>query len=197
MRSSKDDAGAERGVRRRSDRALLLPGQLLLRQWLHPRHADIGTDVEEAAVALKQMLGAAQAAKYFISGEINTKMPSMSPCRTESRDRSRYKSDDHRSWTASRSSTRGLAFQCRPSNTEPLLRLNLEGTTAEQMERKARRGVVDHSRLSREAGGSSYRRMACAVYSLRQRGVSIVVMFWLPKPAWRVRFRLPRSNHRD
>jgi len=24
----------------------------------------------------------------------------------------------------------------RPSNTEPLLRLNLEGTTAEQMERK-------------------------------------------------------------
>ena len=39
-------------------------------------------------------------------------------------------------WTASRSSIPDWHFNVRASNTEPLLRLNLEATTQEMMERK-------------------------------------------------------------
>ena len=38
-------------------------------------------------------------------------------------------------------------FNVRPSNTEPLLRLNLEATTPELMEREARRGARADSRV--------------------------------------------------
>ena len=75
--------------------------------------------------------------KYFISGEINTKMPSMEAMAERmAAIEARYKG-------ANISKLDGISveypdwhFNVRPSNTEPLLRLNLEGTTPEQMEAK-------------------------------------------------------------
>ena len=78
-------------------------------------------------------------AKYFISGEINTKLREHGRrCRRSStriaaqlqRRRSQYTLDgisvEYPDWH----------FNVRPSNTEPLLRLNLEATTPELMEQK-------------------------------------------------------------
>jgi len=86
--------------------------------------------------SLKQLLEPLRA-KYFISGEINTKMPSMDAMS------SRMAAIEARYRDARISKLDGISieypdwhFNVRPSNTEPLLRLNLEGTTAEQMERK-------------------------------------------------------------
>ena len=75
--------------------------------------------------------------RYFISGEINTKLASMSEVPKKlAAIESRYKdgqiakldgvSVDYPDWH----------FNVRASNTEPLLRLNLEAATPEEMERK-------------------------------------------------------------
>ena len=80
-------------------------------------------------------------ARYFISGEINTTLASMDlvPAKLDQiaakyADGHQYKLDglsvEYADWH----------FNVRPSNTEPLLRLNLEATTAAQME--ARRDEV-------------------------------------------------------
>jgi phosphomannomutase len=77
------------------------------------------------------------AERYFISGEINTKLKSMDevPAKLELiaakyADGHQYKLDglsvEYADWH----------FNVRPSNTEPLLRLNLEATTRELMEQK-------------------------------------------------------------
>ena len=86
--------------------------------------------------SLKQMLEPLSA-KYFISGEINTKMPGISAMSA------RMAAIEARYPDATISKLDGISieypdwhFNVRASNTEPLLRLNLEGTTAEQMERK-------------------------------------------------------------
>ena len=86
--------------------------------------------------SLKQLLEPLRA-KYFISGEINTKMPTMDAMT------SRMAAIEARYPDARISKLDGISieypdwhFNVRPSNTEPLLRLNLEGTTFEQMERK-------------------------------------------------------------
>jgi phosphomannomutase len=86
--------------------------------------------------SLKQLLQPLRA-KYFISGEINTKMPSMEAM-TE-----RMKAIESRYSGANVFKLDGVSveypdwhFNVRPSNTEPLLRLNLEGSTPEQMEEK-------------------------------------------------------------
>jgi phosphomannomutase len=74
-------------------------------------------------------------ARYFISGEINTKLASMNdvPAKLEAiaaryADGNQYKLDglsvEYDDWH----------FNVRPSNTEPLLRLNLEATTQARME---------------------------------------------------------------
>jgi len=79
--------------------------------------------------------------RYFISGEINTKLSSMDavPARLDAiaakyADGHQYKLDglsvEYSDWH----------FNVRPSNTEPLLRLNLEAVTREMME--ARRDEV-------------------------------------------------------
>lgn len=76
-------------------------------------------------------------AKYFISGEINTEMADMATAQStidalaaRYADGHVYRMDgvsvEYPSWH----------FNVRPSNTEPLLRLNLEGETAEQMSKK-------------------------------------------------------------
>jgi phosphomannomutase len=86
--------------------------------------------------SLKQLLEPLRA-KYFISGEINTKMPSMDAMTAK------MAAIEARYSDAKVSKLDGISieypdwhFNVRPSNTEPLLRLNLEGTTPEQMERK-------------------------------------------------------------
>jgi phosphomannomutase len=86
--------------------------------------------------SLKQMLEPLRA-KYFISGEINTKMPSMQAMTdTMNAIEARYK--DARIYKLDGISVEypDWHFNVRPSNTEPLLRLNLEGTTGKQMEQK-------------------------------------------------------------
>jgi phosphomannomutase len=86
--------------------------------------------------SLKQLLEPLRA-RYFISGEINTKMASMDAMAERMRaleahykDGRIYKLDgisvEYPDWH----------FNVRPSNTEPLLRLNLEATTPEEMERR-------------------------------------------------------------
>ncbi|HWF86621.1 MAG TPA: phosphomannomutase/phosphoglucomutase [Vicinamibacterales bacterium] len=76
-------------------------------------------------------------ARYFISGEINTALPGMDavPAKLEQiaaryADAGQYTLDgisiEYPDWH----------FNVRPSNTEPLLRLNLEATTRRQMEKK-------------------------------------------------------------
>jgi phosphomannomutase len=86
--------------------------------------------------SLKQMLEPLRA-KYFISGEINTKMPSMEAMSE------RIAAIEARYHDATPLKLDGISieypdwhFNVRASNTEPLLRLNLEGTTRELMERK-------------------------------------------------------------
>ena len=86
--------------------------------------------------SLKQLLEPLRA-KYFISGEINTRMPSMDAMiDTMNAIERRYK--DARIYKLDGISVEypDWHFNVRPSNTEPLLRLNLEGTSAEQMQQK-------------------------------------------------------------
>jgi phosphomannomutase len=85
---------------------------------------------------LSQLLAPLRA-KYFISGEINTKMPNMALVQdTLDRLAARY-SDGHVYMLDGFSvEYPDWHFNVRPSNTEPLLRLNLEGTSPEIMERR-------------------------------------------------------------
>jgi len=77
------------------------------------------------------------AARYFISGEINTKLASMDlvPAKI---DELAAKYADARQYKLDGISIEYPDWHCnvRPSNTEPLLRLNLEAKTPELMEKK-------------------------------------------------------------
>ena len=77
--------------------------------------------------------------KYFISGEINTKR--QRHARRRRRRSTALSAQLHRRpastrSTASRRSSRTGTSTCARSNTEPMLRLNLEATTQEMMEEK-------------------------------------------------------------
>jgi phosphomannomutase len=76
-------------------------------------------------------------AKYFISGEINTKVSGMEVVRQKI-DALAARYSDGRVYTMDGLSVEypDWHFNVRPSNTEPLLRLNLEGTTPESMARR-------------------------------------------------------------
>ena len=76
-------------------------------------------------------------AKYFISGEINTKMPDMKVVQ-EKIDALSARYSDAKVYTMDGVSVEypDWHFNVRASNTEPLIRLNLEATTQEMMERK-------------------------------------------------------------
>ena len=87
--------------------------------------------------------------KYFLSGEINTEMPDMKTAKrtieglaTHYNDGHIYRMDgvsvEYPNWH----------FNVRPSNTEPLLRLNLEGTTREIMESKLEEILQTINKLS-------------------------------------------------
>ncbi len=82
-------------------------------------------------------------AKYFISGEINTKVASMDVVQAKLAELSKRYADGtvtHLDGVSVEYPT--WHFNVRPSNTEPLLRLNLEAATAKEME--ARRDEVLH-----------------------------------------------------
>ena len=75
--------------------------------------------------------------KYFISGEINTKVADMSVIPGKLKTLAARYADAHTYEIDGFSAEYpDLHFNVRASNTEPLLRLNLEATTAEMMERK-------------------------------------------------------------
>ena len=86
--------------------------------------------------SLKQLLEPLRA-KYFISGEINTKMASMEAM-TETMNiiAERYKDANTFRLDGISVEYPDWHFNVRPSNTEPLLRLNLEGSTEAQMQQK-------------------------------------------------------------
>jgi phosphomannomutase len=75
--------------------------------------------------------------KYFISGEINTKMPDMRVVQ-EKVDALGARYSDAKTYTMDGVSVEypDWHFNVRASNTEPLIRLNLEATTEKEMERR-------------------------------------------------------------
>ena len=75
--------------------------------------------------------------KYFISGEINTKLKSMDAVPAKLNEMAAHHADGHQ-YTLDGLSVEypDWHFNVRPSNTEPLLRVNLEATTPELMARK-------------------------------------------------------------
>ena len=75
--------------------------------------------------------------KYFISGEINTKMPDMRVVQ-EKVDALGARYSDAKTYTMDGVSVEypDWHFNVRASNTEPLIRLNLEATTQAEMERR-------------------------------------------------------------
>jgi phosphomannomutase len=76
-------------------------------------------------------------AKYFISGEINTRMPDMVQLRTKVDGLAKKYADGHVYMLDGVSvEYPDWHFNVRASNTEPLIRLNLEGTTQAIMERR-------------------------------------------------------------
>ena len=138
-------------------------------------------------------------AKYFISGEINTKVASMDVVQGKLDGLSKRYADgtvthldgvsvEYPDWH----------FNVRASNTEPLLRLNLEATTPAQMEEKrdevlgfieAEQLRIADCRIGVWRDGNPQSAIEIRNDIIRSRsGLSIVVMLWLPKPARRVRF---------
>jgi phosphomannomutase len=92
--------------------------------------------MSKKAQSLHQLLAPLRA-KYFISGEINTKLPHMEAVPSKLREiAARY--SDGRQYELDGISVEypDWHFNVRPSNTEPLLRLNLEAKTKELMEKK-------------------------------------------------------------
>jgi len=76
-------------------------------------------------------------AKYFISGEINTKLPSMDAVPGKlAQIATRYADGQQMTLDGISVEYPDWHFNVRASNTEPLLRLNLEATTPERMEAK-------------------------------------------------------------
>ena len=75
--------------------------------------------------------------KYFISGEINTKMPDMRVVQ-EKVDALAARYSDAKTYTMDGVSVEypDWHFNVRASNTEPLIRLNLEATTGQKMDQK-------------------------------------------------------------
>jgi len=89
--------------------------------------------MSKKSMSLRDLLGPLRR-RYFISGEINTPLPSMDAVPAKLRHIAATYADGRQS------SLDGISveypdwhFNVRPSNTEPLLRLNLEATTEDMM----------------------------------------------------------------
>jgi phosphomannomutase len=75
--------------------------------------------------------------KYFISGEINTRMPDMSQVQAKVEGLAKKYADGHVYMLDGVSvEYPDWHFNVRASNTEPLIRLNLEGVTQAIMEQR-------------------------------------------------------------
>ena len=193
------DARRERHLRRRGHRALLLPRLLLRRQRLHPGAADPRADV--AARARRCATCWRRCARSTSSPARSTprsaSMAVVAARLARSGRRATRTATPTRS-TGSRPSSRTGTSTCGASNTEPLLRLNLEALTPELMEQKTRRsagGDSEDVKTAGQLGGSCLDGDPETLGPLDQRcyvsalsGLSIVVMSWLPKPVRRVRF---------
>ena len=76
-------------------------------------------------------------ARYFISGEINTKVNDMTTVAARLDDlRARYHNGHTYELDGFSAEYPDWHFNVRPSNTEPMLRLNLEATTSERMNQR-------------------------------------------------------------
>jgi len=101
-----------------------IPAMLMLELMSHK-----GQTLHELVAPLRQ--------KYFISGEINTKMPDMRVVQ-EKVDALAARYSDAKVYSMDGTSVEypDWHFNVRASNTEPLIRLNLEATTQQMMEQK-------------------------------------------------------------
>ena len=101
-----------------------IPAVLMLELMSHK-----GQTLQELVAPLKQ--------KYFISGEINTKMPDMRVVQ-EKLDALAARYSDAKVYAMDGTSVEypDWHFNVRASNTEPLIRLNLEATTEQGMQQK-------------------------------------------------------------
>ena len=101
-----------------------IPAMLMLELMSHK-----GQTLHELVAPLRQ--------KYFISGEINTKMPDMRVVQ-EKVDALAARYADAKVYSMDGTSVEypDWHFNVRASNTEPLIRLNLEATTQQMMEQK-------------------------------------------------------------
>ena len=183
------DARGERDLRRRGHRALLLPRQLLRRQRLHPGAADPRADVAQGADAAPSC--SRRCARSTSSPARSTRGSATCDGAREAR-RARGASTPGRPrLLARRHSRRSIptgTSTSAASNTEPMLRLNLEATTQKMMEQK-RDEVLAFIRWIVQLAGSElviWHRSADLTI-LPASGLSIVVMSWLPKPVRRVR----------
>ena len=132
------DARGERGLRRRGDRALLLPRQLLRGQRVHPRAAHPRADVDQGQGPARAARAAARQVLHLGRDQHQGQVDG-----ARGRETRRPRGDGPaRGW---RDVYRmdGVSveapdwhFNVRASNTEPLLRLNLEATTQAVMEAK-------------------------------------------------------------
>jgi phosphomannomutase len=101
-----------------------IPAMLMLELMSHK-----GQTLHQLVAPLRQ--------KYFISGEINTKMPDMRVVQ-EKVDSLAARYSDAKVYSMDGTSVEypDWHFNVRASNTEPLIRLNLEATTQQMMEQK-------------------------------------------------------------
>ena len=118
---------------RRGQRALLLPRLQLRRQRPHPGAAGDG-DGRHRGVPLSEMIAGFRE-RYHISGEINSTVDDVAAALQRLRDG--YADGRQIEIDGLSVEYRDWHFNVRPSNTEPLLRLNLESLVSEEdMERK-------------------------------------------------------------
>ena len=127
-------AQGRRRIRRRGVRPLLLPRVLAGRHGRRPVPAHARADLEERREAVRDPC-AVPRAKYFITGEINTPVADVALKLQELKERyAREGTVSHLDGISVDADD--WHFNVRPSNTEPLLRLNLEARSQSLMEAK-------------------------------------------------------------
>ena len=128
------DARGRRRLRRRGLGALLLPRLLAGRLGRDSVPADARARLPRRQAAERDP-GAAPHAKYFLTGEINTPVADVALKLQELKER--YASEGRISHLDGLSvDADDWHMNVRPSNTEPLLRLNLEALSEQRMEEK-------------------------------------------------------------
>ena len=115
--------------------ALLLPRVLAGRLGRRPVPADARADLEGRGRKLSEILAPFRS-RYFITGELNTPVSDVALKLQELKERYAAGGRGLASRRHLRVDADDWHFNVRPSNTEPLLRLNLEARSQELMEQK-------------------------------------------------------------